>query len=278
MPSPQLDVLEVTFVVILLHASATTLAGLEYIRLRADFGRNGAYAWRVFRTARFSTQNSRPLAKLQDRLFGRRGTVAVIAVQLFAVLAAAALPARSWAQWVALLFSCLAIGLLAWRQRYGEDGADQMNLIVAVTLAITVGPFQSIFVTQVGLAFLAGQMVLAYSSAGFAKLISRVWRSGLAVGMVVNTASYGSQQVGTLLQKFPLVGRMTTWTVIAFEVSAPLWLFLPWPWVVLPMGIGIAFHLSIAFIMGLNNFVFAFLSVYPAFLYTSLRLASLLSV
>lgn len=273
MAALELTAVQAAQIVIWVHAFSVTVASLEYLRLSADFGQTGAFGWNVFRTARDAFQGSRVLDKVQRVLFGRAGTTVVIAVQMTAVLVAAVLPMRTWPQWLALLVSAVGLGLLAWRQRYGEDGADQMNLIVAVTLVLTVGPFQSVPALQLGLLFVAAQLVLSYTSAGIAKLISPVWRSGQAVGLVVNTASYGSRQSGAALKRLPWVGRVLTWSVIVFEMSFLLALFLPWPWVAIPMALGVFFHMSIAVVMGLNNFVPAFLSAYPALLYTSLLIA-----
>jgi hypothetical protein len=268
--APDFTAVEAVQIVIWIHALSVTVAGLEYIHAGSDFGSTGAFAWKVFRTTRDTLRIPRNLDRVHWTVFGRRGSVAVIATQVVAVLAAAALPVRTWVQWIALLVSCVGLGLLAWRQRYGEDGADQMNLIVAVTLVLTVGPFQSMTALQLGLAFLAAQLALSYLSAGVAKLISPVWRSGAAVGLVLNTASYGSRPAGALLKRLPWAGRLLTWSVVAFEISFPVALVLPWPWVAVPMAIGAFFHASIAIVMGLNNFVPAFLSTYPALLYTSM--------
>ena len=270
MGAPDLTAVEAVQIVIWIHAFSVTIAGLEYIRVGADFGPTGAFAWNVFRTTGDAFRMPGTLNKAHLALFSRPGTLAVIATQVVAALVAAALPMRTWAQWTALVISCVGLGLLAWRQRYGQDGADQMNLIVAVTLVLTVGPFQSMTALRLGLAFLAAQLALSYVSAGVAKLISPVWRSGAAVGLVLNSASYGSRQAGALLKRLPWLGQMLTWSVIAFEVSFPAALFLAWPWVALPMAFGAFFHVSIAIVMGLNNFVPAFLSTYPALLYTSM--------
>ena len=246
------------------------MATLEYIRVSKDFSDVGAFGWSVFSTARDSLRMPTGLARAQRFIFGQAGSVALLVVQLAAVLTAAVLPMRSWWQWTALCISSASLALLAWRQRYGEDGADQMNLIVSVTLLLTLGPLQSERAVQIGLFFIAAQVVLAYVSAGVAKVVSPVWRSGSAVGLVVDSASYGSKQAGALLKRWPTFGRLVTWTVIVFEVSFLAAVLLPWPWIVLPLAVGVTFHGSIALIMGLNNFFPAFLSTYPALLYASL--------
>lgn len=270
MEPPTLGLVEVAQLVIWIHAISLTVAGLEYLRVSADFGERGAFAWSVFRTARDTVRLPPALHRVQAALFRRTGSVVLVAIQLTAIFAAALLPMRTWSQWIALLVSSVTLGLLAWRQRYGEDGADQMNLIVSVSLLLTVGPFQSDTALKIGLIFIAAQLVLSYASAGIAKIVSPVWRSGRAVGLVVDTASYGSRQAGAVLKKWPSFGRLLTWSVIVFEVSFVAAVFLPWPWIVLPLALGALFHTSIAFVMGLNNFVPAFLSTYPAVLYTSL--------
>lgn len=274
MEPPALDLVEVTRVVIWIHVVSVVVATLEYLRVSADFGERGAFAWSVFRTARGGYRLPPALRRIQAALFRRTGSVVLLAVQVAAVLAAALLPMRTMGQWLALLVSSTCLGLLAFRQRYGEDGADQMNLIVSVALVLTVGPFQSDTALRIGLAFIAAQLVLSYASAGIAKVVSPVWRSGRAVGLVVDTATYGSRQAGAVLRRWPRLGYLLTWAVIVFEVSFVAMVFLPWPWVMVPLAVGATFHASIALVMGLNNFLPAFLSTYPAMLYSSLLVTS----
>jgi hypothetical protein len=67
------------------------------------------------------------------------------------------------------------------------------------------------------------------------------------------------------------------WAVIAFECGAPLLVFGGAHGIVLLIVCGTAFHVGIAIVMGLNNFVWAFTAAYPALFMLSTHLPHLLS-
>jgi hypothetical protein len=92
----------------------------------------------------------------------------------------------------------------------------------------------------------------------------------------VNTASYGSPEAGALLGKYPWLGRLATWSTLVFELGFVLVFVVPPPLVVVPLALGVMFHAGIAAVMGLNNFVWAFTSTYPAVLFVSLEIRSLM--
>jgi len=255
--------------VVWIHAVAVLLTAAEYLHDRRDFGERGAMSWKVFRASGSGAYRTLVPEGIQRRLFGLRGMTAMLWIQIGAVLVFAVAPARSWLQWCGLLTSTVVLLLITARQRYGQDGADQMNLIVGITCVIVFGPFQSETVMTIGLWFLALQVTLAYLSAGIAKVISPVWRKGLAVGMVVDTASYGSRSAGDLLRRYSWIGRVLTWGTIAFELVFVIALIAPPPVTLGILAAGVLFHLGIAFVMGLNNFVPAFLSTYPAVLFAA---------
>lgn len=255
--------------VIYLHAASLLLVTLEYLSIIKDFSNEGVYSWKLFRATGATWRTSRRTVLTQNRLFDRTGMRQLLLARIAVVVLMAAFPLMSWAQSFALMISALMSIVLSWRQRYGEDGADQMNLIVSVVCFLAVGPLQGTIGLYAGLGFLALQAVLAYLSAGIAKIISPVWLKGLAVGLIVNTASYGSSGSGAFLKMYPLFGRLATWGTVLFEFSFPLVLLLPWPLVVAPLAVGMVFHMSIALVMGLNNFIPAFLSTYPAVLFVS---------
>jgi hypothetical protein len=255
--------------VLYVHAASVALSALEYLSLRDAFADRGFYSWKVLRAAGASWRTPPGVARWQSKVYGGRGTSMLLWSRLLMAALIVALPYLSWSQWIALGVSALLTCLFSWRQKYGEDGADQMTLIVGITCFLTAGPWQGERVMSVGLWFLALQAVLAYLSAGVAKLVSPIWRDGSAVGLIVNTASYGSRGAGAIVARHHGLGRTGTWGTIAFEVSFLSVLFLPWPLVLVPIVAGAGFHLGIAAVMGLNNFVPAFLSTYPALLFAS---------
>lgn len=252
-----------------IYAIAVAVASLEYLSLRAEFDDRGAFSWRVYRASGSRASATRWLDAVQARVFGSRGVTALLCLQLACVAVILLAPPRTWPQWVGLALSTLVLLLLTARQRYGQDGADQMTLIVGITCTMTFAPGSTETAMQIGLWFLALQAVLAYLSAGIAKLVSDVWRRGLAVGLVVDTASYGSRAAGELLRRLTWMGRLLTWGTVVFELTFVLALIGPWQVTIALLVGGVVFHVGIAAVMGLNNFIPAFVSTYPAVLWAS---------
>jgi hypothetical protein len=75
---------------------------------------------------------------------------------------------------------------------------------------------------------------------------------------------YGRQPIAAFLYGHPRVARTAGRAVIAMELSLPLALVLPDPLALGLLGVGVLFHLSTAVVMGLNNFLLAFLAAYPS--------------
>jgi hypothetical protein len=117
--------------------------------------------------------------------------------------------------------------------------------------------------------FIGAQCILSYLAAGLAKLNSQTWRSGAALRAVTGTEAYGVPSFNRFLQSHPVLGQMLTWATLAFEVLAPLMVFV-WQYGGLALVIfGTSFHISSAAIMGLNSFPLSFASTYPAVLFIS---------
>ncbi|MEW9520757.1 hypothetical protein [Streptomyces tubercidicus] len=99
------------------------------------------------------------------------------------------------------------------------------------------------------------------------KLVSPVWLSGEAFSGVIRTHGYGDPRVFRLVHKYPVLGKLVTWTTVAAEVGFPLVFVLPKPAAKAYLGSMTLFHLGIGQFMGLNRFVLAFGATHPALLY-----------
>jgi hypothetical protein len=142
-----------------------------------------------------------------------------------------------------------------------------LTIVLAGGLVFYATPIET--AQRAGLLFVAAQAVLAYFTSGYVKLISPSWRSGDALRGILNTRSYGYQDLAKLLTVHPRLSVAGCWLTIAFECLGPFFVFLgPIPCLVFLVG-GVIFHISIAVTMGLNNFVWSFLATYPALLYAS---------
>jgi hypothetical protein len=185
--------------------------------------------------------------------------VARIALLLIALLPLVSPPAR--ATLLGLVFGAqLLIGI---RSSYGSDGSDQMDQVVLAGLVAAFGLASSSY-AWIGLAFIAAQSLLSCATAGWAKLLSPVWREGTAVPAILGTGTYGNQGIAQLFASKPTLGVMGSRAVIALECLFPLCLILPLWGLVAVLAFGAALHLSIAITMGLNKFLLSWLATYPA--------------
>jgi hypothetical protein len=234
---------------------------LEYLWIRSEFGDGGVYAWSVLRFAR--PRRHPTLEKLRDALFGRAGMVArriapplgrdACAVRLSGMVGD---DCGGGARRVLLAFNV--------RVPWGMDGAD--NVALQVTLGLSTYALARLFdAPSVGLYYIAAYAGLAYVTSGVTKLSDAAWRSGVALGWVVNLQVFGAPWAVEFLAPRPRLRQVLSWSVMLAEVSAP-------PpccrrrMASLVLVAGLAFHATMAVCMGLNTFVWAFLATYPAVL------------
>jgi hypothetical protein len=249
-------------------AAGASIQALEHLVGRRVYAPGGLYDWRVISTnARWMSCG--PTGAILGALFEYRVFVGLIAAQLAAavLLLVGILPGGA----LALTGVLLGVHMLfLLRNQYGLDGSDQMMLMVLWGLfAYRLHPTERML--TIAFAFIAGQLVLSYCTAGFAKATSKVWRGGDAVPKVLSTASYGTHWLADLLLRHRTLAVLSCWFVILYECGGPAVLWLH-PAVCLAfIGVGAIFHLSIAMFMGLNIFFWSFIATYPAVYYCATR-------
>lgn len=151
----------------------------------------------------------------------------------------------------------------------GGDGADQMQNIISIPIALAVVLGGRPRLVQTALLFIAAQAALAYLTAGIAKLVSPVWRRDNAVGAILGSVSYGHPRAWQFLRDKPQLGRAVTRATVVFEIALGVSLLLPDQCIVPLLALGVGFHVACAFTMGLNDFLWAFSATYPAMYYAS---------
>jgi hypothetical protein len=253
--------------VVSLFGIGIIVSTLEYLSILSEFGAGGIYSWEIIRPAVSRRTRAKSIQRLHDLIYSERGVTVLLVLRLAATVSLMLLPFH---RPIFSIAAALLVGthlVFSARQVFGEDGSDQMNSLVALTVLACVGPQSSSLTLNLGLWFLALQACLSYFSAGIAKVFSEIWRSGAAVRHVFSTGSYGAEPVAVFLARHNLVAASLSWGVILFEVLFPACILLPagamW-WI---LGCGIAFHLLNAIIMGLNSFFWSFLATYPALVY-----------
>jgi pimeloyl-ACP methyl ester carboxylesterase len=159
--------------------------------------------------------------------------------------------------------------VLAPRHRYGRDAPDQVAFFVQAVSAVARAAERRPRVMDACLWYVALQCVLSYTASGWVKLAGRSWRAGDALEGVSRTLTFGDPAAWRLFHRHPGVGRLLGPGVIAMECSFPM-VFVGRGRMAAPMlWLATSFHLAIARIMGLDRFVWAFLSMHPAVLYAA---------
>lgn len=164
---------------------------------------------------------------------------------------------------VTILLSCFYMSRRTW---FGGDGSDQMGMVIAAGVAIMSAgiALNDKDLALSGVLAISGQATLAYFVAGAAKLVSPVWRSGNALMGVMKTQSYGHPSAVHYGESRPRFCSFVCWTTILTETLFPLILIAPPGVVIAGLLCFAAFHLSNAYFMGLNAFVWPFLATYPS--------------
>ena len=106
--------------------------------------------------------------------------------------------------------------------------------------------------------YVAAQIVAAYWFSGFAKLISRTWRSGDAFRRIMSTRDYGNQVAYDLATRHPAVSSIVCWVVILSELAFVGVVLVPPVYAPYLILLGVIHHGVIAVVTGLNLFFFCF--------------------
>jgi hypothetical protein len=152
------------------------------------------------------------------------------------------------------------------RSRFGLNAADQIAILVFGGLAL-VDICPTAPVRDAYLWFLSAQCCLSYSVAGIAKLVSPGWRNGSNLTQIMNIRTYSFPVVSRLAINHRYLILIASWVVICGESLFPFILIAPMHIVLGILLTGICFHVSLAILMGLNDFVWSFCSLYPALLF-----------
>jgi len=174
---------------------------------------------------------------------------------------------------IASALACLCTNAyLHVRRQIGSSGAEQLTLIVLVTFGLVMVAGGGSAARQLGDAFIASQLVLAYFASGVSKLASPIWRRGEAMRDILSTEGYGVPGLARILVARPRLDQLMCWSVIAWEVAFPIVLIAPRPVMIGLLMLGVGFHASCAWLMGLNRFPWAFCGCYPAVWVTAVSL------
>jgi hypothetical protein len=228
-----------------------------------NFSETGVWPWYILRT------DHTPLAAatLTPVLDG----AGLLALLLARLTAAILTPICYWAGLNAglpLLVLILSQFLLTFRCRYGGEGGDQMTTIMLMMAFLPQAFPNEHAAANLAALFVGAQISLSYVASGGAKLFGPLWRRGEALAEIMSHFQFGNYWLMSQLRAYPAVCRLICLSVIAFQVSFPLFFLLPAPYAYIYLVGGVAFHVGIAYFMRLYLFVLTFLGTYPCLIFT----------
>ena len=251
--------------VLRIAAGGVLLATVETLVRRDVLRDEGLMSWRVGSLRQPHLIRGR-LGKLLDIALRYPNVCVVLGLRVLVAAAIAVGPSALVGSFWLLFMMALLLLLFTIRNSYGQDGADQMALIIFVgaALATLAGGGR---VISVYLWFIALQICLSYGTAGIAKASAAGWRNGTFLVGIAATRIYGHQPAAKVLGRHPVVARVLSLLIVAWESLFPLVLVAPRPVAYAMIASGFLFHLSNGFLMGLNDFLWLFVATYPALLY-----------
>lgn len=235
------------------------ISSLESLTRRTDLGPRGLLGGEA--------QLARSRWLLPFAFLGPQGVaVALTGARLLAALAVAVAGGSFAVACAGAIVIAVTTLLLRLRTPIGvhASGAMVMVTFTAAALGLSAGTRRA---EDYALVFIAAQACLAYFVAGASKLGTRSWRSGQAVTLISSTLMWGSGSQALMLRAHPRLAFGLCWATMLGECSVPLALAVPLPVAVALLACAGVFHVVTAMEMGLNSFIWAFWSTYPAIIF-----------
>jgi hypothetical protein len=265
MSSYLFDINLVVDLILTIASIAVIIDALEIIVERRQYSSSGIYNFEVLRTSKRWMLN-RWMAPIFNMLFKYPNYIFLVSIQL----AVATLVISHLFTNLSLFFVILIllVHLLShFRNYYGIDGSDQLQIIIFASLVVFYAASSDPIIQKFSVFFLCFQSLLSYFMSGLAKLVSPVWREGAAIVGIINTESFGNKRLAQILINSPMLSKLICWWVIIFECVFPILIFTGIQTAYFFIMFGIIFHLSTAIFMRFNSFFWSFIGTYPALLF-----------
>jgi len=160
--------------------------------------------------------------------------------------------------------------LLHYYQGPYNGGADRMGMLVLTCLCLSHISKTEQWQTLI-LGYLSLQLVLSYFISGWVKVKNAEWRNGRALSDVFQFSAYPASESFRDWANSPFILKVASWVVILFELAFPFTLFSTLS-LAAALVFAALFHVANACLFGLNRFVWAWISAYPALLWFQLNI------
>ena len=261
MPTPEFNPL---YWITKIIACAVFLQGVELLQIRRSFASDGIWKWETL-CKEFEIFPGIVQWFLRITLDYPRFLI-VIVTQIALAIALLVMEQPHPAFFIGLLATTSLIAL-RWRGTF-NGGADYMTVLVLLMLSIEA-VFHGNPIVRLGcLWYLAIQAILSYFISGLVKVRNTDWRSGCAIQRFLCGPPYDPPAFFVGLSKHSRLMLLSSWMLIAFEVSFPLTLQGPAVCAVF-LCAALLFHVLNFGAFGLNRFIFAWSATYPALYFCS---------
>lgn len=174
--------------------------------------------------------------------------------------------------WISFLLLLLGLAILHIFQGPYNGGADRMSLLILSCLCLAhLAPTPRW--QELAFGYLALQLILSYFISGGVKLVNPEWRNGQALRDVFQFSAYPVSESLRQLSQSARVLQSMSWAVILFELLFPLALISSGSLTV-ALIIAAIFHLTNAFLFGLNRFFWIWVAAYPSIIWFQARIFS----
>lgn len=263
------DIRFVYLAILSIASFGLVISSIEDLKSFHVFRKGGILSWNV--TKYRSEFLAKKYASFISTLFmNERGFLVILSLKLIGSVLLLVFSINGFVCPGLIAFELALLLLVTMRSYYGLDGAHQMNVIIMLALAIAAFSGVGSEISSLCIWFIACELILAYFIAGINKIISPIWRNTHALNAIFSTKVYGSALIYNLVKRSKPLAYVLCWSMLAFEMLFVGVLFSEHACLGL-CAVGFGFHLFNALFMGLNTFMFAFLSAYPAILFCSFR-------
>lgn len=266
--APRIDELRLTLryceVLVAIGVVITSLEQLVRIR---EYTPGGFFSWRINRLRWPLLANDNLLAHGLGKILSSPLIAIIFASRLFCSVAILSLRDPPGLLHLSIVALALLLHIAA---PLGGDGSDQMTTIVLAAVGVARLPIASALAGHVCAMFIAAESILSYVTSGVAKAISSGWRRGIYLPLILRTRAYGHPGFALWLARHRGLSAFLSISVIVLETAFPVFLALPPRPAAAVVVLAGTMHGSIAVVMGLNVFFWAFVSSYPALWYAYL--------
>jgi hypothetical protein len=171
---------------------------------------------------------------------------------------------------VVVCLFCSVATAVRWRGSF-NGGSDYMTVVLLSALLVAaLFPNQPNAVLG-SIYYIAVVSCLSYFVAGLVKVRSHNWRNGNTLPVLVGSGVYGGSPAVYRLLQSRSIAILASWITICFELFFPFALFDRRACVGL-IVLGAVFHLTNAYLLGLNRFLLVWMATYPTIYFVAYRL------